>query len=219
MTEPGFILEAFECGPLQTIGYVFADSETREAVIIDTPMESLGPIVSYVNTRRLHVKCIVLTHGHFDHVGDVAAIAATLQAPVWIHADDAAMLRNPFGLFPGFPYQIQGMEAQRLINNGEMFRLGKQEFAILHIPGHSPGSVCLHSKDLGLLFAGDVLFNGSIGRTDLPGGNYDELLQAITEILMLLPPDTVVYPGHGPPTTIGAESAVNPFIREYLDHF
>ncbi len=213
------IMFSIEAGPVDTRGYGIADPESHEALIIDVPMQSREYFLRQVRELRLAVKGIVLTHGHFDHVGDVAALARDLGAPVYIHELDAAQLEDPAAGFPGLDLQIEGMRTGLRLAHGDVLECGRLRLRVIHAPGHTPGHVVLYEMREGVLFSGDVLFHSSIGRTDLPGGDYDTLMLSITGRLLTLPEDTIVYPGHGEPTTIGFERAHNPFILEYLDHY
>jgi hydroxyacylglutathione hydrolase len=213
------IMYSIEAGPVDTRGYIVADPECREALIIDVPLESRGYYRRQVEEQRLTVKAIILTHGHFDHVGDVASLARDLGAPVLIHELDAPQLEEPAATFPGLQLQIEGMRTEDHLAHGDVIECGRLRLRVIHAPGHTPGHVVLYEMREGVLFSGDVLFHGSIGRTDLPGGDYDALMQSITKRLLALPEDTVVYPGHGERTTIGYERAHNPFILEYLEHY
>jgi hydroxyacylglutathione hydrolase len=212
-------ITAFECGPIETMTYLLDDEHSKEAVIVDTPPGSAEFLVPEIERRALRVAAIVLTHGHWDHVWEIARIASHFKAPVYIHSEDAGQLRAPatFG-FP-MPPGIAGMEPDILLHDGMAITCAGFSLEALHVPGHTPGHVCLLERESRILFAGDVLFAGSIGRTDLPGGSYDTLMEHIRLKLLSLPDDVTVYPGHGPATTIGWERARNPFIREYLDHF
>jgi hydroxyacylglutathione hydrolase len=208
---------SFECGPVETIGYLVTDDTSAEGVLIDTPPDAAKVMLPAIASAGIRISHILITHGHWDHVGEAARIAGSLGAPVLIHAADAGQLRAPstFG-FP-MPAGIAGMEPDGFLREGDTISCGDFSLAVLHIPGHTPGHVCLWEAEAKILFAGDVLFAGSIGRADLPGGSYDTLLQQICAKLLILPDETVVYPGHGPSTTIGREKSTNPFLREYLD--
>ncbi len=213
------VLHLIESGPVDTIGYLVADETSREALIIDVPMGSRDPMMRWLEEKQFTPQGIVLTHGHFDHVGDVAALARDLNIPVHIHALDAPMLESPSSMFPELGFHVEGMHTASLLEAGDVLECGRLRLRVIHAPGHTPGHVVLYEMREGVLFSGDVLFHSSVGRADLPGGDYDTLMQSITQKLLTLPEDTVVYPGHGERTTIGYERAHNPFILEYLDHY
>jgi glyoxylase-like metal-dependent hydrolase (beta-lactamase superfamily II) len=181
-------------------------------------MESRGRITAWLTAEKMKCIGIVLTHGHFDHVGDVASLSRELGVPVYIHPLDAPLLENPASSFRDLGLMIEGMLTGTLLEAGEVLECGRLRLRVIHAPGHTPGHVVLYEMRDGVLFSGDVLFNSSIGRTDLPGGDYDTLMESITKKLLTLPEDTIVYPGHGERTTISYERAHNPFILEYLDH-
>ena len=204
---------------MSTIGYLVADVERRSAVVIDVPFGSAGDIGATVTRMGLAVTGILLTHGHWDHTGEARRLATGFDAPVRMHTMDEEMLVHPMTY--GFPlaFPLEAMQPNGLLRHGDTVDSGSLHFEVLHVPGHTPGHLAFHEAALGIIFTGDTLFHRSIGRTDLPGGSYDTLLQSIMERLMQLPPETIVYPGHGPATTIGEERAQNPFIREYLEHF
>lgn len=213
------ILHAIEAGPVDTMGYLVADEHSREALIIDVPMQSRDHFIALLHEHDLAANAIILTHGHFDHVGDVRALSETLDVQVAVGRDDAAMVEHPGSVLPGLAIDIPGMSPHRLLDDGDELTCGDLRFGVIHVPGHSPGHVALYEMNQGVLFCGDVLFHSSIGRTDLPGGDYDTLMRSIVDRLLTLPDETVVYPGHGPSTTIGFERTHNPFILEYFDHF
>ncbi len=213
------IFHAVEAGPVDTMGYVVADERSREALIIDVPLESRDALLALVRDHDLRVVQIILTHGHFDHVGDVRALSDALQSPVAVGREDGSMVEQPGSILPGFGLQIEGVTPGVRLEDGDIIACGDLHFQVIHAPGHTPGHIVLHEGREHILFAGDVLFHSSIGRTDLPGGDYDTLMRSIVERLLTLPDETVVYPGHGPSTTIGFERMHNPFILEYLEHF
>ncbi len=190
--------------------YIVACSETRQALVIDPGVPDPW-IQSCVAENDLTVAGIILTHGHLDHIGGVDWVKGWSGAPVAIHEADAACLTSPSlngSLY--FGVQVKAAPADRLLRDGDEVQAGHLRFQVIHTPGHSPGGICLYRQ--GHLFVGDTLFAGSIGRTDLPGGDFHTLITAIKARLLTLPPDTSVYPGHGPATTIGDEKAYNPFL-------
>lgn len=192
--------------------YIIACPETREAAIID-PGAPDPWIRRVLAEQGLKLSAVWLTHGHVDHIGGVEWVKSFSGAPVAIHPDDEPMLGDPrlngSALFLSEPISTS---ADRLINDGDVLPLGNLRFRVIHTPGHSPGGVCFYLESGGHLIAGDTLFAGSIGRTDLPGGSHSALIRAIREKLLPLPAETVVYPGHGPTTTIGDEKEYNPFL-------
>jgi glyoxylase-like metal-dependent hydrolase (beta-lactamase superfamily II) len=214
-----FQIIPFDRGPVSTIGYLVADVERRCAVVIDVPFGSAEDIGATVTRLGLEVTAILLTHGHWDHTGEARRLAMACGAPVLMHGMDEEMLVHPASY--GFPlsFPLEGMQPNGLLGHGDTVDSGSLHFDVLHVPGHTPGHLAFHEAVLGIIFTGDTLFHGSIGRTDLPGGSYDALMQSIVEGLLRLRPETVVYPGHGPATTIGDELTRNPFVQEYLEHF
>ncbi len=205
------IVETLTVGPVQANCYLVGCPETRAAVIID-PGDEAARILARVRENNLRVSHILLTHAHFDHITAAQAVAESTGAPLAIHPDDLPLLNvgggaTAFGL-PQPPIPVP----QIWLSVGNVIETGTLAFSVLHTPGHSPGHVCFYERAHNTIFVGDVLFAGSIGRTDLPGGSYETLMDSIAHQLMVLPDDTVVYPGHGPATTIGAERVGNPFL-------
>ena len=193
--------------------------ETGDCLIVDpgcnTPAQQ-QKLERYLKEQNLRPVYIVLTHGHFDHLSGLAWAKATFSCPVLMHRDDLFLLNEAVQHAGLFGYAIKPPPApDRFLEDGEVLAFGHSEVTILHIPGHSPGSICLYSAKDGLLICGDVLFSGSIGRTDLFGGDYQLLITGIREKLMVLPRETVVWPGHGPDTTIGTEYDTNPFLTAH----
>jgi hydroxyacylglutathione hydrolase len=190
--------------------YLVVDEAARECAIVD-PGEEAGLILHKVAATGAQPVAIWLTHAHIDHVLGVPRVLAETGAPVWLHPADRP-------LYDAVPDQAAwfGLAAaalpppDRSFGHGETVRVGGLEFAVRHAPGHSPGSVCLVGN--GVVFGGDVLFAGSIGRTDLPGGDFDTLIASIERELLSLPDATIVYTGHGPDTTVGRERRSNPFL-------
>ena len=190
--------------------YLVIDEAARECAIID-PGEEAGLILEQVSAAGARAVAVWLTHAHLDHVLGVARVAAATGAPVYLHPADRALYNHVPEQAEAFGIRAAPVPApDRAFAHGDVARVGGLAFAVRHTPGHSPGSVCLVGH--GVVFAGDVLFQGSIGRADLPGGDIDTLLDSIERELLVLPDSTIVYSGHGPPTTIGAERRGNPFL-------
>lgn len=213
------ILETRAVAPFFKNGFVVGCEETREAVIID-PGDEVDELLAAVAQHRLSVKAILLTHAHLDHVTGVGKAKAALAVPVWLHKDDNFLYEAVVQQGQMFGLRVDAQPPIDHFYQGEgPFRFGRYTVRVLHTPGHCPGGVCLAvTKDGGetsaaTLFVGDTLFAGSIGRTDLPGGSLDTLLRSIREVLFKFPDDTVVWSGHGEPTTIGRERRSNPFLN------
>ncbi|MBM3128095.1 MAG: MBL fold metallo-hydrolase [Chloroflexi bacterium] len=205
------ILETLVVGPLGVNCYLVGDEKTREAIVID-PGGDARAILDTLRHGRLTPIAIVATHAHFDHLLALEEVRQQTRAPFFLHADEAPVLANAsigarlFGFVFGQP-----APADRLLRAGDEVRAGSLAFKVLHTPGHSPGGMCLWRDNH--VFVGDTLFQGGIGRTDLPGGDYATLMRSIRDKLLTLPDDTRVYPGHGDATTIGEERHRNPFLR------
>jgi hydroxyacylglutathione hydrolase len=197
------IVDTYALGPTQTNCYVVrAGEDAREAVVVDPGYEGLRP--------DFDVKAILVTHCHWDHLGGIAALAEATEAPVYMPEREAAVLENPQAFYPGQPIRPYSPDVR--LQGDEIFEVAGVTFETLSVPGHSPGHVA-YATD-GAIFSGDVLFAGGVGRTDLPFGDWETLLQSIQALFERLSPDTVVYPGHGPDTTLGAERERNPFLAE-----
>jgi hydroxyacylglutathione hydrolase len=226
------IHEIIPVGLLQCNCSILGDPESREAIVID-PGDEVERILEVIHRHGLKVRAIVSTHTHIDHVGGLAALHRATGAPVLIHENDLALYHS-LDMQAGWlgiptPELVRKLE---FIKEGDALRWGDFAAQVLHTPGHTPGSISLvvnavavaktaartsaksnePATQAGRLIAGDTLFQGSIGRTDLPGGSYPQIISSIREKLLVLPDETVVYPGHGDETTIGAERAHNPFL-------
>lgn len=200
-------------GNLATNCYVVGDPETKKGIVID-PGGHAQRIMDAVRREGLEIVTIVDTHGHFDHVLANEVVKELTGAAIAIHPADAEMLTDPkkgSGMFAMFFGGMRGgPAADVLLEDGDQVRFGNLSLKVAHTPGHSQGSVSLVGD--GVVFSGDALFQGSIGRTDFPGGNYQQLIDSIRTRILTLPDDTVVYSGHGPATTVGAEKRYNPFL-------
>ena len=201
-----FLLKRFVVGLLETNCYLVADALTKEACLID-PGSGPYPIKSFINKEGLDLKFIINTHGHGDHIG----ANAFFSVPIFIHKLDKDFLKDPDkNLSRAFMAGIVSPGAEKLLEEGDTLSLGGLELKVLHTPGHTPGSVSLIMD--GAVFTGDALFAGSIGRTDFEYGDQDQLIRSITQKLLTLKDDTIIYPGHGEPSTIGEEKKSNPFF-------
>lgn len=211
------IVECRAVAPFLKNGFVVACDRTRDAVIID-PGDEVDDLLAIVREGQLSVRHILITHGHMDHVAGVTAARQATGAPVALHPDDLFLYQAATEQGRIFGYEVdQPAPPDVFLDAGGRITFGSLEATVLHTPGHSPGGVCFFIGPAGgapvELFAGDTLFAGSIGRTDLPKGDYKTLMTSIREVLMTLPDDVNVYAGHGPATTIGEERRNNPFLR------
>lgn len=198
-------------GIYQANCYILHDEKTKETAVID-PGGGFLEIRSYVEANELKIKYIIITHGHGDHIGALSELKDYSGAAVCIHREDNEMLgssRRNYSAEMG--YSIVEMSADRLLEDGDVLELGATKLNIIHTPGHSRGGICVYCE--GSLFSGDTLFACSIGRTDLDGGSFDEIIKSIKLKLFALPDETEVYPGHGPSSTILIEKKRNPFLQ------
>jgi len=224
------IHEILPVGMLQCNCHIVGDPQTHEAIVID-PGDDAARILEVIRRHHLKVTAIVVTHTHIDHVIGLHRVREATGAPVYVHADDLDLYRmldmQASWLGMKTPEQVQ---IDQLVREGDVIRWGRYEGQILHTPGHTPGSICLYMPSdmpapsseeraaksakggTGQLFAGDTLFAGSIGRTDLWGGSYEGIMHSLKGKLLELPDTTIVFPGHGEATTIGKERASNPFL-------
>ena len=216
------LIESRAVAPFFKNGYILGCEQTREAVVID-PGDEVDALLAVLEQHSLTGKYILLTHAHLDHVTGVAAAKRALNVPVWLHADDNFLYEGVVqqGMMFGLRVEPQP-KVDHFYAEGQTLNFGRYEVSVHHTPGHCPGGVCLAVDGdaessgpvkPGILIVGDTLFAGSIGRTDLPGGDSATLLNSIRNVLFKFPDETPVYSGHGEVTTIGLEKRTNPFLR------
>lgn len=206
-------IKSFILGPVQTNTFLLWDSQKKQAVVIDPAWD--GHIIAkQIRNLGMTLEAVWLTHAHFDHFAGVAGLYAELgvRSSVALHPDDLHLWKL-YGGAPLFGMRIdRGPEPDILLTHGQILTIGSYHFQVRHTPGHTPGHVIFYSPEEHLVICGDVIFGGSIGRTDLPGGSYTQLMKSITEQIMSLPDQTRLLCGHGPETTVGLERLENPFL-------
>ena len=206
-------IKSLVVGPVAANCYILSDA-TGEGAVID-PGGDAAAILDYIKQEKIKVKVILNTHGHSDHIAANDEVRDATGAPLYIHPADMNMLIDPRANLSVFMGEVvTSRPAEYRLEEGDTVRFGTSELKVLHTPGHSPGGVCLIGDSV--VFSGDTLFAESVGRTDFPGGSTEQLIQEIKEKLMPLPDDTLVYPGHGPATTIGWERQYNPYINGFF---
>ena len=201
-------------GPLQCNCSVVGDEQTREAMVID-PGDQIEDILRILESENLKLKQIVITHAHIDHVGGAVKLKAATGAPILMNQNDLALLKMLDLQAAWIGMKAPGtVQIDESVSEGKVLRIGGLAGNVMETPGHTEGSICLHFPQQQVLSAGDTLFAGSIGRTDLPGGSYEKILHSLHNQLLTLPDETQVVPGHGPATTIGDERETNPFLQK-----
>ncbi|MBK9250032.1 MAG: MBL fold metallo-hydrolase [Ignavibacteria bacterium] len=210
---PHLVLYGIESGIAATWGYLCCDLNTKKAVVIDVPQDSTQFFLSKSAELGVRIDAIWLTHSHWDHTADAASLEEATAAPIFIHKADEYRLAEPNKhTIWQLPFIIDGVTAAGFFEHGAIVECGDWKFEILHTPGHTEGSVCFVCHDYILAIVGDTLFSGSVGRTDLPGGDTETLLASIGRELLTLPDSTLIFAGHGECTTIGEERFSNPYL-------
>ncbi len=206
------IHEILPVGPLQCSCSVIGDEQSHEAIVID-PGDEIEQVVALIQKHNLQVKQIVITHAHIDHVGGAMKLRAATGAPILLNQNDYTLLKMLDVQAAWIGMATPGkVEIDQNLGSNDVVKAGSLAGQVLHTPGHTEGSICLYFNTEKTLIAGDTLFAGSIGRTDLPGGSYEKILRSLHDRVLALPDDTNVVPGHGPLTTIGQERESNPFL-------
>jgi hydroxyacylglutathione hydrolase len=213
------IIEVRAVPPFDKNGFVLGCERTRQAVIVD-PGDEVDELIGVVRDFELDVRHILLTHAHLDHITGVATAKQTYDAPIYLHKDDLFLYEAVVQQGAMFGFKVQPQPPIDVFYDGSPIDFGDYEVRVHHTPGHCPGGVCLQIGTKGTqgsdLFVGDTLFAGSIGRSDLPGGDHEVLMRSITSVLFPLGDEAIVHPGHGPDTTIKRERTTNPFVLDYL---
>ncbi|HEX6926249.1 MAG TPA: MBL fold metallo-hydrolase [Longimicrobiaceae bacterium] len=204
------IVRSFSGGVFNQNGFLVSCAGTRASILVD-PGAAVARMLDAAETSRLSVEAIVLTHAHIDHVEGVAAARRATAAPIWLHREDRQLYESVPLQAQWFGVQVEPLpEVDHFYDDGDLVEFGDCSLTVRFTPGHAPGHVILVGD--GLALVGDCVFNGSIGRTDLPGGDLATLMRSIREKILTLPDETVLYPGHGPETTVGHERVSNPFL-------
>ncbi len=225
------LIAGFPAGPWGTNCYVVATGTGSECVVVDPGKDAASGVADVVREHKLKPVAVLVTHGHIDHMWCVAPVAGTYEATAWIHPNDRHLLANPMAgmsretsqMLLGGNYTWAEPDDVREVFDGQTIEIAGMQFFVDHTPGHTPGSVTFRSDypDVAeisqVMFAGDLLFEGSIGRTDLPGGDHPTMLRSLRNKVLTLSDDVVVLPGHGNQTSIGRERATNPFLQDLLD--
>ena len=208
------IHEILPVGPLQCNCSIIGDEISHEAMVID-PGDDIADVLALIQKHKLKVKQIVITHAHIDHVGGAMKLRAATGAPILLNHNDYTLLKMLDLQADWIGMQSPGkVEIDHSLNDQDKVEAGSLIANVMHTPGHTEGSICLYFPAEQKLIAGDTLFAGSIGRTDLPGGSFEKIMRSLHDKLLSLPDETAVVPGHGPPTSIGAERETNPFLKE-----
>lgn len=207
-------IESFELGPIGTNAFLLWKDGNEDAILIDAPHGAWTAISSFLKQKGLKLKGLILTHGHWDHIADAKKFQDA-GIPIYAHKGDKGWIEDPSPMNALLPPELhfKGVKVDHLVNQGDVLKFFGMDFEVRHVPGHAPGNILLYNAVDGVVFSGDVIFSGSVGRYDLPGGDPSILMQSIKTQIYTLPEDTVLYVGHGPTTTVKEEKQTNPFVR------
>lgn len=206
-------LHAYEAGPVATIGYLIIDADHGLAIAIDAPKGSAEAMLEQVHANGVRLAALLLTHTHWDHTADAATLVQATGCDVYVHRDDVYRLTDPMRhtVWP-LPFTIDAVHPTHVLQGGEELTFGATTLQVLHTPGHTEGGLCFVDAASQRVFVGDTIFQGSVGRCDLPGGDMEVLIASIHEKLFTLPDDLTLHPGHGPASTLAVERITNPYV-------
>ncbi|MFL5903950.1 MAG: MBL fold metallo-hydrolase [Solirubrobacteraceae bacterium] len=215
-TRPNIVVDRHELGPIGTNCYVVRASQGAPAAVVIDPGDDVTQLRLELARAGASCAAILVTHTHYDHIGGIADLAGASGAPVWVSDVEAVVLERPDDVYAAYGVHIKPWKPDHRLQGDETFSVGGIEWQTIPVPGHSPGHLAFAAD--GALFSGDVLFAGSVGRVDLPGGDWETLLASIGMLVERFDADTTVYPGHMGITTLGSERATNPFLQELAGH-
>lgn len=209
-----YSIQTFPCGPFETNAYLISKPESDQVVLIDAPPGGFNIVRSFLKEDLTRIAGILVTHAHFDHVLDLEQFSGK-EVPVHAHSQSISGIENPqtLGIIPEPKGGFTGGRVDIFVKNRQMIEIAGINFEPLEVPGHSVDSVAYYVREAAICFVGDLIFHGSVGRTDLTGGDFDTLAESIQKTVYTLPDETVLYPGHGPMTSVGEEKRSNPFVR------
>jgi hydroxyacylglutathione hydrolase len=209
------IVHVLPAGPIQTNGYLLTDSAHGEAVLIDAPLGVWSQVEPILERQGCRLKGLWITHGHWDHTQGAAEVVRNSGAPIYAHRADRPFIETPEVMRPliGPGIELEGAKVDHWVGDGDTVEALGEKVCVSHVPGHAPGSLMFYFPVAAAAFPGDALFRGAVGRTDLPGADFKQLERSIRTRIYTLPEETKVFPGHGGPTTVGAEKAGNPYVR------
>lgn len=214
MEHGAMVVECRPVGPFAMNSYVVGCSKTNQGAIVDSGGET-SALLALAESHQLVIAKLLQTHGHLDHVAGLGEMQAATSAPIHLHPSDAPVYNNAEKAGRMFGWPVQNPPPFDVsLADGDVVELGELRFKVLFTPGHCPGHVCFYEADCGVMFCGDLIFSGSIGRVDLPGASPKAMKESLARVMNEIPDDVVLYPGHMEPTTIGRERQVNPFIRQ-----
>ena len=210
------LIEQLTVGSFETNCYILRSSEAqKDCLLIDAGLEA-EPLIDYLSENHLNPLAVILTHGHIDHIAGLVFLQKNWpEIKVYIHKLDVPMLEGKDNLSEFTGQTLSRLKADFLLEDGQVIEIAGIKLKVFHTPGHTPGSICLYSSDDKIVFAGDTIFAGSVGRTDFPGGSSEQLLKSIKEKLLSLPDNTKILPGHGPATSVAIEKKQNPFLQNF----